>query len=140
MNKTAKSPRLPREDTANNLPAAACNEAVRPHKLLLPLGGAPSLSRLPGWESPGLVVEVSNYGLREARREVDVRRLTAKLGPEVGHIGGVAAVVAGAIAHPVEVVLQAAEALGDLAQHGDADQLAVDGDQVDPHPNLGGDA
>ena len=48
--------------------------------------------------------------------------------------------MAGTVAHPVEVVLRAAEALEDLAQHGGVTQLAAGTDQVDPHPNLGRDA
>ena len=38
--------------------------------------------------------------------------------------------MAGAVAHPVEVVLRAAEGLQDLSEHGDVVQLAVGADQV----------
>ena len=56
--------------------------------------------------------------------------LPAELAAELGGVDGVAAVVAGAVAHPVEVVFVPAEAFQDLAQHGDVVQLAVGADQV----------
>ena len=57
-------------------------------------------------------------------------RLPAELGPELGRVDRVAAVVAGAVAHPVEVVLGAAEGPQDLSEHRDVVQLAVGPDQV----------
>ena len=59
-----------------------------------------------------------------------MRRLPAELAAELGRVDRVAAVVAGAVAHPVEVVLGAAEGPEDLAQDGDVVQLAVGADQV----------
>ena len=56
--------------------------------------------------------------------------LPAELAAELGGVDGVAAVVAGAVAHPVEVVLVPAEGLEDLAQHSDVVQLAVGADEV----------
>ena len=99
-------------------------------KVLLPLGGVPRLGGLLGRAPPGLVVAVPGYGLGQAGGEVGARGLPAELGPELGRVDRVAAVVAGAVAHPVEVVLGAAEGLQDLAQNGDVVQLAVGADQV----------
>lgn len=110
------------------------------YSFLLPLDGVPDLSVLLGWEPTGLIVATPDYDLYEAHGEVGVSQLPAELGPEVDRVDRVTAVVVGAIAHPVEVVLQVGKALQDLAEHDDADQLAVDADQVDPHPNLGEDA
>ena len=93
---------------------------------------------MPGVTGP--IVAVPDYGLRETRGEVGVSRLTAELGPEVGRVDRVAAVVAGAVALPVEVILRAAKALQDLTEHGNAAQLAIDTDQIDPHPDLVRDA
>ena len=98
--------------------------------LLLPLGGVPRLGGLLGRAPPGLVVAVPGYGLGQAGGEVGVRRLPAELASELGRVDRVAAVVAGAVAHPVEVVLRAAEGLQDLAEHRDVVQLAVGADQV----------
>ena len=56
--------------------------------------------------------------------------LPAELAAELGRVDRVAAVAAGAVARPVEVVFRAAEAFEDLAQHGDVVQLAVGADQV----------
>ena len=97
---------------------------------LLPLGGVPRLGGLLGRAPPSLVVAVPGYGLGQAGGEVGVRGLPAELAAEFGRVDRVAAVVAGAVAHPVEVVLRAAEGLQDLAQDGDVVQLAVGADQV----------
>ena len=59
-----------------------------------------------------------------------MRGLPAELAAEFGRVDRVAAVVAGAVAHPVEVVLVPAEGLQDLAQDGNVVQLAVGADQV----------
>lgn len=97
---------------------------------LLPLGGVPRLGGLLGRAPPGLVVAVPRDRLDQARGEVGVRRLPAELAAELGRVDRVAAVVAGAVAHPVEVVLGAAEGLQDLSEHRDVVQLAVGADQV----------
>ena len=97
---------------------------------LPPLGSVPRLGGLLGRAPPGLVVAVPGYGLGQAGGEVGVRRLPAELGPELGRVDRVAAVVAGAVAHPVEVVLGAAEAFEDLTEHRDVVQLAVGADEV----------
>ena len=99
-------------------------------KVLLPLGGVPRLGGLLGGAPPGLVGAVPLDRPGQAGGEVGVRGLPAELAAELGRVDGVAAVVAGAVAHPVEVVLRAAEGLEDLAQHGDVVQLAVGADQV----------
>ena len=99
-------------------------------KPLLPLRAVAGLGGLLGRAPPGLVVAVPGYGLGQAGGEVGARGRPAELGPELGGVDRVAAVVAGAVAHPVEVVLAAAEGLEDLAQHGDVVQLAVGADQV----------
>ena len=57
-------------------------------------------------------------------------RLPAKLTAELGRVNRVAAVVAGAVAHPVEVVLVAAERLENLTKDGDVVLLAIGTDQV----------
>ena len=107
----------------------AANRSIR-QTVLLPLGGVPGLGGLLGRAPPGLVVAVPGYGLGQAGGEVGARGLPAELAAELGRVDRVAAVVAGAVAHPVEVVLRAAEDLEDLAQHRDVVQLAVGADQV----------
>ena len=97
---------------------------------LLPLGGVPGLGGLLGRAPPGLAVAVPADRLGQAGGEVGALRLPAELAAELGRVDRVAAVVAGAVAHPVEVVLVPAEAFEDLAQHGDVVQLAVGADQV----------
>ena len=99
-------------------------------KPLLPLGGVPRLGGLLGRAPPGLVVAVPGYGLGQAGGEVGARGLPAELAAELGRVDRVAAVVAGAVAHPVEVVLGAAEAFEDLTEHRDVVQLAVGADEV----------
>ena len=67
-------------------------------------------------------------------------RLPAELAAELGGVDRVAAVVARAVADPVEVVLIAAEGFEDLAEHRDVVQLAVGADEVGlPHPAAGQD-
>lgn len=56
--------------------------------------------------------------------------LPTQLAAELGGVDRVAAVVAGAVAHPVEVVLVTAERLEDLAKDGDVVLLAIGTDQV----------
>ena len=97
---------------------------------LLPLGPVPRLGGLLGRAPPGLVVAVPGYGLGQAGGEVGMGGLPAELAAELGGVDRVAAVVAGAVAHPVEIVLRAAEGLQDLSEHRDVVQLAVGADQV----------
>ena len=97
---------------------------------LLPLRGVLRLGGLLGGAPPGLVLAVPGDRLGEALGEVGVGRLPAELAAELGGVDSVAAVVAGAVAHPVEVVLVAAERLEDLAKDGDVVPLAIGTDQV----------
>lgn len=64
----------------------------------------------------------------------------AQLAPELGAVDGVAAVVAGAVGDPVEVLGVATHGLHDHAQDGDVVLLAVGADEVGlPHAALGED-
>ena len=69
-----------------------------------------------------------------------MRRPPAQLALELGRVDGVAAVVAGAVGDPVEVLGVAAHGLQDHAQHGDVVLLAICADEVGlPHAALGED-
>lgn len=69
-----------------------------------------------------------------------MRRPPAQLALELGGVDGVAAVVAGAVGDPVEVLGVAAHGLQDHAEHGDVVPLAVGADEVGlPHAALGQD-
>ena len=69
-----------------------------------------------------------------------MRRPPAELALELGGVDGVAAVVAGAVGNPVEVLGVAAHGLQDHAQHGDVVLLAICADEVGlPHAALGED-
>lgn len=69
-----------------------------------------------------------------------MRRPPAQLALELGRVDGVAAVVAGAVSDPVEVLRVASHGLEDHAQHGDVVLLAVGADEVGlPHAALGQD-
>ena len=69
-----------------------------------------------------------------------MRRPPAELAPELRAVDGVAAVVAGAVGDPVEVLGVAAHRLQDHAQHGDVVPLAVGADEVGlPRAALGQD-
>ena len=81
---------------------------------------------------PGAVLGVPGDGLVEPLGEVRVLGLPAQLAAELGGVDGVAAVVAGAVAHPVEVVCRPAHALEDGAQHVYVGLLAVGADEVGP--------
>ena len=71
---------------------------------LPPLLGVPGLGgRLDG-APPGLVGAVPRDRLSQPRGEVGMRGLPAQLAAELGGVDGVAAVVPGAVARPVEVV------------------------------------
>lgn len=98
------------------------------------------LSGLLGRAPPGLVGDVPVDGGLQSPGEVGVRRPPAQLAPEFGRVDGVAAVVAGAVGDPVEVLGVAPHRLEDHTQHGDVVLLAIGSDEVGlPHPALGED-
>ena len=101
---------------------------------LLPLLRVPGLGgRLRG-APPGLVVHIPRDRLAQALGEVRVPGLPAELASQLGRVDGVAAVVTGAVAHPVEVVRVLAHGLEDHAQDRDVVLLAVRADKVGlPH-------
>ena len=69
-----------------------------------------------------------------------MRRPPAQLALELGGVDGVAAVVAGAVGDPVEVLGVAPHGLQDHAEHGDVVLFAVGADEVGlPHAALGQD-
>lgn len=69
-----------------------------------------------------------------------MRRPPAELALKLGGVDGVAAVVAGAVGDPVEVLGVASHGLQDHAQDGDVVPLAVGADEVGlPHAALGED-
>ena len=108
--------------------------------VLLALCAVPGLGGLLGRAPPGLVGHVPVDGGPEALGEVGVRRPPAQLALELGAVDGVAAVVAGAVGDPVEVLGVAPHRLQDHAQHGDVVPLAVGADEVGlPHAALGED-
>ena len=76
------------------------------------------------------MLAVPSDGLCEALGEVRARGLPAELAAELGRVDGVAAVVAGAVAHPVEVVGLAAESGEDGPEHVDVRPLSVGPDEV----------
>ena len=90
----------------------------------------PSLSGRLGRAPPELIFAVPLDGLAQALCEVIVRRAPAELGLQLRGVDGVAAVVAGAVSHPVEVVGILAHHLEDHAQHRDVVLLAVGPDEV----------
>ena len=102
------------------------NAMIGSLSLLLILGFGGGLGRLP----PGAVVRVPLDGLLQALLEVRVRRLPAELGPQLGGVDRVAAVVAGTVLHPVERVRVLAHHGQDVAQHGDVVAFPVRADQV----------
>ena len=87
--------------------------------LLLALGAVPGLGGLLGRAPPGLVGHVPVDGGPQALGEVGVRRPPTELALELGGVDGVAAVVAGAVGDPVEVLGVAPHGLQDHAEHGD---------------------
>ena len=104
---------------------------------LLPLGAVACLGGLLGRAPPGLVGDVPVDRLLQAPGEVGVRRPPAQLALELGGVDGVAAVVAGAVGDPVEVLGVAAHGLQDHAEHGDVVLLAICSDEVGlPHAAL----
>ena len=121
-------------------PARAPRGAVRRDAVLLALCAVAGLGGLLGRAPPGLVLDVPVDGLLQALGEVGVRRLPAELALELRAVDGVAAVVAGAVGDPVEVLGVAAHRLEDHAQDGDVVPLAVGPDEVGlPHAALGED-
>ena len=108
-----------------------------PSPLLLTLGPVAGLGGLLGRAPPGLVLDVPVDGLLQALGEVGVGRPPAELALELRAVDGVAAVVAGAVGDPVEVLGVAAHGLEDHAEHGDVVFLAVGADEVGlPHAAL----
>ena len=107
---------------------------------LLALGPVPGLGGLLGRAPPGLVGDVPVDGGLQAPGEVGVRRPPAELALELGGVDGVAAVVAGAVGDPVEVLGVLSHRLQDHAQDRDVVLLAVGADEVGlPHAALGED-
>ena len=105
--------------------------------LLLALGAVAGLGGLLGRAPPGLVLDVPVDGGPQALGEVGVSRPPAQLALELGRIDGVAAVVAGAVGDPVEVLGVAAHGLEDHAQDRDVVLLAVGAYKVGlPHAAL----
>lgn len=121
-------------------PARAPRGAVRRDAVLLPLGAIACLGGLLGRAPPGLVLHVPVDGGLEPLGEVGVGRPPAELALELGGVDGVAAVVAGAVGDPVEVLGVLSHRLEDHAQDRDVVLLPVGSDEVGlPHPALGED-
>ena len=98
--------------------------------LLLALRAVPGLGGLLGRAPPGLVGDVPVDGGLEPLGEVGVGRPPAELALELGGVDGVAAVVAGAVGDPVEVLGVLSHGLQDHAQDRDVVPLAVGSDEV----------
>lgn len=108
--------------------------------LLLALCAVAGLGGLLGRAPPGLVLDVPVDRLLEPLGEVGVGRPPAQLALELRAVDGVAAVVAGAVGDPVEVLGVAAHGREDHAQDGDVVPLAVGADEVGlPHAAPGED-
>ena len=121
-------------------PARAPRGAVRRNAVLLALCAVAGLGGLLGRAPPGLVLDVPVDGGPESHGEVGVGRPPAELALELGRVDGVAAVVAGAVGDPVEVLGVASHRLQDHAQDRDVVPLAVGADEVGlPHAALGED-
>lgn len=121
-------------------PARAPRAAVRRDTVLLPLRAVAGLGGLLGRAPPGLVGDVPVDGGLQALGEVGVRRPPAQLALQLRAVDGVAAVVAGAVGDPVEVLGALSHGLQDHAQDGDVVLLAVGADEVGlPHAALGED-
>lgn len=107
---------------------------------LLPLCAVAGLGGLLGRAPPGLVGDVPVDRLLQAPGEVGVRRPPAQLALELRGVDGVAAVVAGAVGDPVEVLGVAPHGLEDHAQDRDVVLLPIGPDEVGlPHAALGED-
>ena len=121
-------------------PRAGAPRCGTPGCGLLALCAVTGLGGLLGRAPPGLVLDVPVDGGLQPPGEVGVRRPPAQLALELGAVDGVAAVVAGAVGDPVEVLGVAAHGLEDHAQDGDVVPLAVGADEVGlPHAALGED-
>ena len=108
--------------------------------LLLALCAVTGLGGLLGRAPPRLVGHVPVDGGLQALGEVGVGRPPAQLALELGRVDGVAAVVAGAVGDPVEVLGVLSHGLQDHAQHGDVVLLAISPDEVGlPRAALGQD-
>lgn len=119
------------------IPARAPRGAVRRDAVLLALRAVAGLGGLLGRAPPGLVLDVPVDGLPEPLGEVGVGRPPAELALQLGGVDGVAAVVAGAVGDPVEVLGVLSHRLEDHAQHGDVVPLPVGSDEVGlPHAPL----
>lgn len=122
------------------IPARAPRGAVRRNAVLLALRAVAGLGGLLGGAPPGLVGDVPVDGLLQAPGEVGVGRPPAELALELGGVDGVAAVVAGAVGDPVEVLGVLSHRLEDHAQDRDVVLLAICADEVGlPHAALGED-
>lgn len=114
--------------------------AVRQDAVLLALCAVAGLGGLLGRAPPGLVLDVPVDRLLQALGEVGVRRPPAQLALELRAVDGVAAVVAGAVGDPVEVLGVLSHRLEDHAQDRDVVLLAICADEVGlPHAALGED-
>lgn len=121
-------------------PRAGAPRCGSPGCGLLPLRAVARLGGLLGRAPPRLVGDVPVDGGLESLGEVGVGRPPAQLALQLGRVDGVAAVVAGAVGDPVEVLGVAAHGLEDHAQHGDVVLLAVGADEVGlPRAALGED-
>lgn len=121
-------------------PRAGAPRCGSPGFGLLPLRAVARLGGLLGRAPPGLVLHVPVDGGPEPLGEVGVGRPPAQLALELGRVDGVAAVVAGAVGDPVEVLGVAAHGLQDHAQDGDVVLLPIGADEVGlPHAALGED-
>ena len=121
-------------------PRAGAPRCGMPARGLLPLRAVAGLGGLLGRAPPGLVLHVPVDRLLEPLREVGVRRPPAELAPELRRVDGVAAVVAGAVGDPVEVLGVASHRLQDHAQDRDVVPLAIGADEVGlPRAALGED-
>ena len=121
-------------------PRAGAPRCGSPGCGLLALCAVTGLGGLLGRAPPGLVLDVPVDGLLQALGEVGVRRPPAQLALELRAVDGVAAVVAGAVGDPVEVLGVAAHGLENHAQDGDVVLLPIGPDEVGlPHAALGED-
>ena len=108
--------------------------------VLLALCAVPGLGGLLGGAPPGLVGDVPVDRLLEPLGEVGVGRPPAQLALQLGRVDGVAAVVAGAVGDPVEVIGVAAHGSEYHAQDGDVVLLPIGPDEVGlPRAALGED-
>ena len=121
-------------------PARAPRGAVRRDAVLLALRAVARLGGLLGRAPPGLVGDVPVDGGLEALGEVGVGRPPAQLALELRAVDGVAAVVAGAVGDPVEVLGVASHGREYHAQDHDVVPLPIGADEVGlPRAALGED-